>query len=156
MKLITTLALVCLCTSAVAQTKPVTVTEPWLRATVAAQKVTGGYMQLTATSDARLLSVRSPVTSVIEIHEMAMDKDVMTMRALPKGLALPAGKTVELKPGGYHLMFLDLRNTLRAGDTVPMTLVIEDKAGKTSELSITATVKPLGSTAATPAAAHSH
>src|SRR5690606_21102671 len=82
---------------------------PWVRATVAQQKATGAFMQLTARADTRLVAAQSPVAGVVEIHEMVMDRDVMKMRAMPAGLALPAGQTVELKPGGYHVMLLDLK-----------------------------------------------
>ena len=79
--------------SALAQT--VKVEEPWVRGTVAQQKATGAFMRLTADKNARLVAVSSPVAGVVEIHEMAMEKDVMKMRAIP-GLDLPAGRTTEL------------------------------------------------------------
>ena len=97
------------------------VKNPWVRATVAQQKATGAFMQLTAKADTRLVAAQSPVAGVVEIHEMAMDHNVMKMRALPAGLALPAGQTVELKPGGYHVMLLDLKGQVKEGDTVPLT-----------------------------------
>ncbi len=78
----------------------VEVKDAWVRATVAQQKATGAFMQLTAQTDTRVVQASSPIAGVVEIHEMAMDKDVMKMRAVP-ALALPAGKTVELKPGGF-------------------------------------------------------
>ncbi|HPE04554.1 MAG TPA: copper chaperone PCu(A)C, partial [Thauera sp.] len=88
--------------SAVAHAE-VTVAEPWVRATVPAQKATGAFMHLKSDADARLVSAASPVAGVVEIHEMFMDKDVMKMSPIP-GLDLPAGRDVELKPGGYHVM----------------------------------------------------
>jgi copper(I)-binding protein len=81
----------------------------------------------------------------VEIHEMAMDGNVMKMRAIP-GLELPAGKTVELKPGGYHVMLMDLKKELKAGDTVPLTLVVEGADKKRETIEVKATVKPLGDT----------
>jgi acyl-CoA synthetase (AMP-forming)/AMP-acid ligase II len=79
-------------------------------------------MQLQSAQDAKLLSAQSPVAGVVEVHEMAMDGGVMKMRAVPS-LALPAGKAVELKPGGYHVMLMDLKGQVKDGDTVPVTLV---------------------------------
>jgi copper(I)-binding protein len=131
----------------------VTVKDPWVRATVAQQKATGAFMQITSVQDARLVEAKSPIAGVVEIHEMAMEKDVMKMRALPKGLELPAGKTVELKSGGYHVMLMDLKQQMKEGDTVSMTLVVEGKDKKRSNVEIKAPVKPL--TAAAPKMDHS-
>ena len=85
----------------------VTVKDAWVRATVAQQKATGAFMQLQSAQDAKLVSVQPHVAGVVEVHEMAMDGGVMKMRAVPS-LALPAGKAVELKPGGYHVRLVDL------------------------------------------------
>ena len=119
-----------------------TVKEPWVRGTVAQQKATGMFAQITSTAGGKLVSASSPVAGVVEIHEMAMDNNVMKMRAVP-GLDLPAGKAVELKPGGYHVMLLDLKQQLKAGDTVPVTLVIEGKDGKKETVEVKAPVKAL-------------
>jgi len=80
---------------------------------------------------------------------MAMDHNVMKMRALPAGLALPAGQTVELKPGGYHVMLLDLKGQVKEGDTVPLTLVFEGQGGQRETLEIQAPARPLNSASAT-------
>jgi copper(I)-binding protein len=120
----------------------VTVKDPWVRATVPAQKATGAFMQITSAQDARLVEARSPVAGVVEVHEMVMEKDVMKMRAI-KGLDLPAGKTVELKPGGYHVMLMDLKEQMKEGTTVPVTLVVESKDRKRSTVEVKAAVKPL-------------
>ena len=120
----------------------VTVKEPWVRATVSAQKATGAFMQITSAQDARLVEAKSPVAGVVEVHEMVMEKDVMKMRAI-KGLDLPAGKTVELKPGGYHVMLMDLKEQMKEGTTVPVTLVVESKDRKRSTVEVKAAVKPL-------------
>ena len=86
------------------------------------------------------MSVSSPVAGVVEIHEMSMDGNVMRMRAV-SGIDLPAGKSVDLKPGGFHVMLMDLKQVLKAGETVPLTLVIEG-AGQTREtLQVKATVR---------------
>ena len=121
----------------------VTVKDPWVRATVPAMKATGAFMQITSAQDARLVEVRSPLAGVVEIHEMKMEKDVMSMRALPDGLALPAGKAVELKPGGYHVMLMDLKQQMKEGDVVAVTLVVEGKDKKRTTIEVKAPVKPL-------------
>ncbi|MFN7121454.1 MAG: copper chaperone PCu(A)C [Hydrogenophaga sp.] len=133
----------------------VEVKDAWVRATVAQQTSTGAFMQLTAQADTRVMQVSSPIAGVVEIHEMAMDKDVMKMRAVP-ALPLPAGKTVELKPGGYHVMMMDLKGPVKAGDVVPVTLVLESKDGLRSTLEVKATARPLGNAAAAAPAAASH
>ena len=126
----------------------VTVKDPWVRATVPQQKATGAFMQLTAAKDARLLSASSPVAGVVEVHEMAMVENVMKMRALPNGLELPAGKTVDLKPGGYHVMLMDLKGEVKEGSVVPVTLVVQGKDGKKDSIEVKATVRALNATAA--------
>jgi copper(I)-binding protein len=120
----------------------VTVGEPWVRATVAAQKATGAFMTLTSTQNTKLIGVSSPVAGVVEVHEMKMDNDMMRMRQLP-ALDLPAGKPVKLAPGGYHLMLLNLKQPLKDGDKVPLTLEIEDAQKVRSKVVIEAPVKPL-------------
>jgi periplasmic copper chaperone A len=122
----------------------VAVKEPWVRATVAQQKSTGAFMQLTSQQDAKLIEVKSPAAKIVEIHEMKMDNNVMKMRPID-GLALPAGKGVELKPGGYHVMMIDLNQTLKEGDTVPLALVIETADGKRQTIDVKAMVRPLTS-----------
>jgi periplasmic copper chaperone A len=120
-----------------------TVKDPWVRGTVPQQQATGAFMQLTSAQGGKLVSANSPVAGIVEIHEMAMDGNVMKMRAIP-GLDLPAGKAVDLKPGGYHVMLMDLKQPLKEGETVPLTLVIEGKDGKRETLAVKAPVKALG------------
>jgi len=131
--------------SAAAQ-NTVTVTEPWVRATVAQQKATGAFMQITAPKAMRLVEVRSAVAGVAEIHEMSMNDNMMRMRQV-KELALPAGKAVELKPGGYHVMLLDLKGQVKAGDKVPLTLVLEGEDKKRETIEVNAVARPLGASA---------
>lgn len=153
--LLATLFGACLMAAASAQ---VTVSNAWVRATVAQQKATGAFMQLTAAKDTRLVGVSTPLTGMAELHEMAMDNNVMKMRQIP-GLALPAGKTVELKPGGYHVMLLDLKAQVKEGDTVPVTLVFEGKDGKRESVEVKAPAKPLNNMpgmANPPAGEHKH
>ena len=130
-----------------------TVTEPWIRGTVAQQKATGLFARITSARGGTLVSVSSPAAGVVEIHEMSMDGDVMKMRALTQGLALPAGKAVELKPGGYHVMLMDLKRQLKAGDTVPVTLVIVGADQQRETLEIKVPVTAMGAAAD---AAHKH
>lgn len=118
----------------------VEIKDPWARATRPGQKVGAAYMSLTAQHDARLIGARSPVAGRVEIHEMKMQGDVMKMRAL-EALALPAGKTIVLEPGGYHIMLLDLEKPLREGESVPLTLIVEDKDGKREEIAVNAPVR---------------
>ncbi|QHE87712.1 copper chaperone PCu(A)C [Hydrogenophaga sp. BPS33] len=131
----------------------VDVKDAWVRATVAQQKATGAFMQLTARADTRVVGVQSPIAGVAQIHEMAMEKDVMRMRELKAGLPLPAGQPVELKPGGYHVMLMDLKGQVKAGDVVPLTFVLEGPDGKRSTLAVKAPVRALGGGTAAPAAA---
>ncbi|MGI4778628.1 MAG: copper chaperone PCu(A)C [Janthinobacterium lividum] len=126
----------------------VTVKDAWVRATVPQQKSTGAFVQLNAGTDSRLVSVGTPVTPLAEIHEMAMRDGVMRMRKLDAGIALPAGKTVELTPSGQHIMLMDLARQVKVGDKVPLTLVFEDRNGKRETQQVEATVRPLGGAAA--------
>lgn len=147
----TTLTAALLLCSLAAQAQT-TVADPWVRGTVAQQKASGMFARITSISGGKLLSASSPVAGVVEIHEMSMDGNVMKMRALPAGLVLPAGQTVELKPGGYHIMLLDLKQALTAGDKVPVSLVIENTSGQRETLEIQAPVRALG--AGMPAGGH--
>jgi periplasmic copper chaperone A len=106
----------------------VKVEQAWVRPSVPGQQGTGGYMLLTARDGQRLVGASSPVAGVAEIHEMKMEGEVMKMRPIG-ALDLPAGKTVELKPGGLHLMLMDLKQPLAAGTSVPLTLVLKDGKG---------------------------
>lgn len=127
----------------------ITVSEPWVRATVAQQPTAGAYMKLHSTENARLVSVQSVVANTVEVHEMSMQDNIMRMRQIV-GLPLPAGKTVELKPGAYHLMMTGLKHELKAGDHVPMTLTIEQD-GKLEIIALDVPVRALGNNTAKPA-----
>ena len=139
-------ALLCACIPAAAQT-PVKVSQAWVRATVPQQRATGAFMQLTAAQDASLIEARSPVAGVVELHRMEMSGDVMKMRQIP-ALDLPAGQAVELKPGGYHIMLLELKAQVRAGDKVPLTLIIEGRDKQRTTLEVTAVARALNGGAA--------
>lgn len=127
----------------------VAVADAWVRGTVAAQKATGAFMNLTSPADSALVSASSPVAGLVEVHEMAMDGGVMKMRAIPQ-LALPAGKTVSLKPGGYHVMLMDLKGPLKEGETVPITLTFAGKDGKRTTQEIKVPVRALTAPAGMP------
>ena len=146
--------LMSLALAALSSTAQVTVSEPWVRATVPQQKATGAFMKLQSAQDAKLISAKSAVAGVVEVHEMAMDAGVMKMRAVD-GLALPMGKAVDLKPGGYHVMLMDLKSQLKDGDAVPLTLTFETKDGKRQTLEVKATARTMKAPAQSPHGGHS-
>jgi len=120
----------------------VAVSDAWVRGTVAGQNATGAFMQLRSADGTVLVGAASPVAGTAEIHEMRMDGAVMRMRPVPK-VDLPAGRTVELKPGGYHVMLMDLKAPLKKGDTVPIRLKLQGRDGKPQELEVKAEVRDL-------------
>ena len=123
--------LACLLASSMACAQ-VKVEDAWARATVQGQKATGAFMKLTAPQATRLVAVSTPVAGVAEVHEMKMEGSVMQMRALP-ALELPANQTVELKPGSYHLMLMDLKAPLMKDSSVALTLTFKDAKGVESK-----------------------
>lgn len=129
----------------------------WVRSSVPGQQGTGGFMKLTAREPMQLVGVSTPVAGTAEVHEMKMEGDVMRMRAVPK-LDLPAGQAVELRPGGYHLMLLDLKQPLAVGTTVPLTLLLRDAKGKESklELKVPVSTQAPGRPAGAPTDGHKH
>ncbi|MBM3531279.1 MAG: copper chaperone PCu(A)C [Alphaproteobacteria bacterium] len=131
--------------TALSATAQVQVKDPWVRATVPQQAATGAFMHLSSPADARLVSASSPVAGVVELHEVRMEKDVMKMRAVP-GIDIPAGKGAELKPGGYHVMLMNLKSQMKEGEVVPITLVIEGKDKRRQTLEVKAKVKALTTT----------
>jgi len=124
-----------LATTAGAQS--VEVKDAWVRGTVPAQKATGAFMDLTGKSAARLIAAETPVAGKTEIHNMKMENGVMKMFPV-EGIDLPAGKTVRLAPGGYHVMLFDLKQPLKAGERVALKLTLEhaDKKRETVEISV--------------------
>jgi periplasmic copper chaperone A len=114
----------------------------WVKAMLPGQPVAGGFLKITNKgADDKLISATSPKSPRLELHEMAMKGDVMEMRALESGIAIPAGATIELAPGGLHIMFFDVTETFKDGDMVPMTLTFE-KAG-TVELNVPVLAKEM-------------
>src|SRR3954452_1459022 len=113
------------------QIGPIAIDHPWTRATPKNAPVAGGYLKITNTGTTadRLVGGSSEVAKRFQVHQMKMDGGVMTMRELKEGLEIPPGATVELKPGSYHIMMLDLSRPLAKGDKVKGSLTFE-KAGK--------------------------
>jgi len=121
----------------------------WVRSSVPGQQGTGAFMRLTAKEAMQLVGASTPVAGVAEVHEMKMEGDVMRMRPVDK-LDLPAGRTIELKPGGYHIMLLDLKQALAKDSAVPLTLVFRNAKGVESRLELKVPV------ATQPGGAHKH
>lgn len=140
--------------SGAALASDIEVSSPWVRGTVAGQKATGAFMEVSSKSGLTLVGASSPVAGVTEIHEMKMDGGAMKMRAVPR-LDVPAGKPLSLAPGGYHVMLMDLKQPLKKGDMVPLTLQVENKDKKIETIELKAEVRDLTATA--PAAdTHKH
>ena len=119
--------------------------QPWARATPPTAQAGGGFLVLTNTGTApdRLIAAKSPAADKVEIHEMKMDGNVMRMRELDKGIEIPPGASIELKPGGFHLMFMGLKSPFAKDGKVPLSLVFE-KAGS---IDVELTVGAIGATA---------
>ena len=126
----------------------VSVSDPWIRATVPAQKVTGAFMKLQSAAPARLVGVQAEVAGRAELHEMAMDGQTMRMRRV-ESIELPAGKTVNLASGGYHVMLFELKRQVKEGESVELTLLVADAAGKRQDVKVKVPVKPLTHSART-------
>jgi len=122
MALSTALALLC----AAAACAQVTVGNPWVRAPVPGQPAVGAYMEITSARTSYLIGCKSPLSRSAEVHETTMESGVMKMRPV-KAIELPARQTIELKPGGYHIMLVGLKQPIKEGDTVPLTLIFESK-----------------------------
>jgi copper(I)-binding protein len=123
---------------------------PWLRATPKGAHVAAGYVKITNTGDVpdRLIGGSLPVATAVEVHEMTMNGAMMKMRRLKDGLEIGPGKSVELKPGGYHLMFTGLHESLKEKQMLKGTLLFE-KAGP---VEVEYDVAPIGAQSA----AHMH
>jgi copper(I)-binding protein len=134
--LMAVLALTASTVGAYAAGEPVEVQNAWVRATVKGQMATGAFMTITAKDKLTLIGASTPVAGVTQVHEMKMDGGVMKMGEVKGGLELPAGKAVELKPGGYHVMLMDLKQALEKDSTVPLTLVFKDAKGVESKLEL--------------------
>jgi len=138
-----------LCLFSPAALAQVEVEGPWSRATAPGARVAAGYMVLRNKSGApdRLLGASSPAARKVETHVTVRDGDIMRMREV-KGYEIPAGGTFELKPGGPHLMFVDVRQPFKEGDVIPVTLRFESVGEKKVEFRV--------GRGAGPAPAHKH
>lgn len=115
------------------------IAHPWARATPPAAKVAGGFMKITntGTTDDVLVSASAPsIAGRVEIHEMAVTDGIMTMRPLKDGLPVKAGETVELKPGSFHIMFMELKTPLVEGEKVPGSVTFRDAGTVAVEYSV--------------------
>jgi len=154
--LLTAAALLAVSLSTFADNQAVQVQNAWARATVKGQMATGAFMTLKADHGARLVGASSPVAGVAQIHEMKMDAGVMKMAEVQGGLDLPAGKAVELKPGGYHVMLMDLKQPLEKGSTVPLTLTFKDAHGAQQKVELKLPVSAAAPGHADAPAMHQH
>lgn len=141
-----------LAAAAAAAADPVTVSDPWVRATAPGQKVAGAYMELTSPAGGALVAAASPVAGVVELHTMKVEDGVMKMRAVPR-IELPAGQAVKLAPGGYHIMLMDLKRELKPGDGVPIVLTVEGRDQTRTNVEVRAQVREVGAGAEHP---HKH
>ncbi|MGH8680947.1 MAG: copper chaperone PCu(A)C [Burkholderiales bacterium] len=117
----------------------VRVSGAWVPPTVPGQTVGAAYMHLRSPQDATLVKVEADVAAAAEVHRMTTVNDVMRMRKLDQ-LDLPAGRTVELSPGATHLMLVDLRQPLKAGDSVKLRLTVRLADGRTVRETVVAPV----------------
>jgi copper(I)-binding protein len=136
------LALLLASAAAMAQSG-VTIVRPWVRGMVPGQSVTGLFMTIRSDADTQLVGASSPLAGHLELHRMVMSKDAMQMQPMA-ALDVPAGVAVELKPGSYHVMLLDVKKLLVKGDTVPVTLTFKDRDGRTTTTAVRAEVRALG------------
>lgn len=130
-------------TSAVAADTGVSVSNAWSRATAPGQSSAGVWFSITSKEDAKLLAASSPLAGTTQLHTMSHEHGMMKMRAI-ESLDLPAGKAVELAPGGNHVMLLDLKQPLKAGDHVPLKLSVQFADKRKVTLEVEAEVKALG------------
>lgn len=133
----------------------VKVEDAWVRATVPNQHATGVFMRLTSPEAGRLVAVESDAAKHVEVHEMAMQDDVMKMRQVP-AIALPAGQPVDLKPGGYHVMLIDLARQITPGDHIDVTLIVEDATQQQHRVPVSVEARALNAKAGEAPAKHGH
>ena len=143
MSRIASIALLCAACSFSAWAEDVRIDAPWVRATAPGQKVAGGFMQLTAPADMALVGGESAASASLELHTMKMANGMMEMRQVPE-IALPKGATVKLEPGGLHVMLIGLKQQIRPGEKVPMTLLLRGPDGKTRTLKVEADARQSG------------
>ena len=128
------------------------VSDAWARATVSGQSATGAFMKIRSSEAAKLVSASTTVAGVTEVHEMKMEQNIMKMAAIP-ALNLPAGQWVELRPGGHHVMLMDLKGPLADKSTLTLNLVFENAKGVRSTQQVQVPVRAMGMA---PPKAHEH
>jgi copper(I)-binding protein len=131
----------------------VKVANAWVRAPAPGQKTASAYVELTSDRNAAVVAAGSAAAVRVEMHSSTVEGGVMRMRALPR-IDLPAGQVVKLAPGGVHLMLVDLKQPLKAGDKVPLVLSVQP-SGPTAGTSLT-TINLEAEVRAADASAHSH
>ena len=145
-KLVLVLAAAACAAAPSAFAQSVKVENAWARATVPGQKTGSVYLELTSAGDAALVAAGSPAAARAELHSMTMDGGVMRMRALPR-VELPAGRKVALAPGGMHVMLVDLKQPLKVGDRVPVTLSVQASGTSLTTLKLEVPVRAADSAA---------
>lgn len=133
-KIVVAISMSCFTIAAHAELK---VANPWVKPTVTGQPVGAAYMQLTSDKNVEIVALSSPVAGKTELHSMSMTGNIMRMKRVDR-LQLKAGKLVELKPGGFHIMLMELKHQIKEGETVPISLVTQDEAGNKATVSIKA------------------
>ncbi|WP_273826422.1 copper chaperone PCu(A)C [Pseudomonas asplenii] len=118
------------------------VEDAWVRATVPGQPSTGAFMRITSAEGGKLLEAKSPVARLVQIHESKMQNDIMSMQPVAS-VELPAGKAVDIAPEGYHIMLMNLVGQVKEGDSVPLTLVVENAKGVKESIEVKATARAL-------------
>lgn len=136
------LGMLALLTVCGAQAQSVEVKDAWVRGTVPAQRTTGAFMAITGNSSVRLIGVSSPLAGTVEIHNMTLQNGVMKMVRV-EGIDVPAGKTIMLAAGGYHVMMMDLKQQMKPGERVPLDLLIESADKKRETVSLQVEVRDI-------------
>ncbi|OIQ62948.1 hypothetical protein GALL_555170 [mine drainage metagenome] len=131
-----------LCTQ-IALAADVKVEHAWMRATAPGQEVAGAFMDISSATEATLVGVSTPAAGTAQLHTMSMNGGVMEMREM-KEIALPAHKTVKLAPGGLHIMLFDLKQAMKPGDVIPVTLDIATSARHHEKMEVNVEVRDLG------------
>lgn len=129
--------------SQVAMAADIKVENAWMRATAPGQAVAGAFMEITCPVNAKLVGATSPAAGKLELHTMSMDNGVMEMRQVP-AIDLPKGKTIKLAPGGLHVMLFDLKQPMKQGTTIPVTLDIVNADKQHENIKVDVTVRDLG------------
>ena len=122
--LVTLIAAGCTVPVGAARTQPVTVRDAWVRAPAPGQKIAAAYLELVSRVNSALVAAASPVAATVELHNTTVDGGVMKMRAVAR-VELPAGRTVKIAPGGLHIMLVGVKQPLKTGDKVPLTLTVQ-------------------------------